>query len=482
MSAEAFRNVMKNIPELKYWAIGQLDTNSVLHQTRESSKAEIRKSSVDFILPVADLEKLVGNKSIAKNIVDNIQFDQFQDWITVNSPKNGTQVLIFKEVNFDNLNNIIAKTLEGYSGRAGLEDIIQENRKSLGVDKGHVYGWANTLVKRTQASIESVLKSSQRQLITEEQLNAELAALEAFINSLLNSLEKLDQAASSLGNELNADIYAKYKKTDSSWLIQYQGSASQQKTGSGVGGVIGKSKDTGVRGFLSAVGYQSGDALIEKAMKGMIKGFIDQGLSKTDKNFAQLQSSPKLVELVEDTLVSALSSKSKKFAKEYSGVINNFAPLKLQATSGADNLKASINKTKQKLNKLKADTKKAKTDGAKFLRTQTGQFYSLPSLQQLINSMLAKTIKQNMGTGNRRDILNLRTGRFAESVRVERMSESREGMITAFYSYMRNPYGTFSQGGRQEIPKSRDPKLLIAESIREIAAQQVKNRLRAVLV
>jgi hypothetical protein len=62
------------------------------------------------------------------------------------------------------------------------------------------------------------------------------------------------------------------------------------------------------------------------------------------------------------------------------------------------------------------------------------------------------------------------------------MSESREGMITAFYSYMRNPYGTFSQGGRQEIPKSRDPKLLIAESIREIAAQQVKNRLRAVLV
>jgi hypothetical protein len=116
------------------------------------------------------------------------------------------------------------------------------------------------------------------------------------------------------------------------------------------------------------------------------------------------------------------------------------------------------------------------------VRTPAGQFYSLANLQLLINSVLAKTIKQNMGAGNRKDILNLRTGRFAESVRVERMSESREGMITAFYTYMRNPYGTFSQGGRQEIPKSRDPKLLIAESIREIAAQQVKNRLRAVLV
>jgi len=87
-----------------------------------------------------------------------------------------------------------------------------------------------------------------------------------------------------------------------------------------------------------------------------------------------------------------------------------------------------------------------------------------------------------MGTGSRRDILNLRTGRFAESVKVERLSESRQGMITAFYSYMRNPYATFSAGGRQESPKTRDPKLLIAKSIREIAAQAVTNRLRAVNV
>jgi len=116
------------------------------------------------------------------------------------------------------------------------------------------------------------------------------------------------------------------------------------------------------------------------------------------------------------------------------------------------------------------------------IRTQGGQFYSLANLQQLINSLLAKTIKENMGTGSRRDILNLRTGRFAESAKVERLSQSREGMITAFYNYMRNPYGTFSDGGRQESPKSRDPKLLISKSIRQIAELQVRNRLRAVLV
>ena len=106
----------------------------------------------------------------------------------------------------------------------------------------------------------------------------------------------------------------------------------------------------------------------------------------------------------------------------------------------------------------------------------------LVSLQNLINSSLAKTIQKNMGTGNRRDILNYRTGRFAESAQVERMSVSRAGMITAYYNYMRNPYGTFSTGGAQESPKTRDPKLLISGSIREIVASQVSNRMRSVLV
>lgn len=115
------------------------------------------------------------------------------------------------------------------------------------------------------------------------------------------------------------------------------------------------------------------------------------------------------------------------------------------------------------------------------LRSISGRFTSLASLQNLINNQLSETIQKNMGDGTRKDILNYRTGRFANSAKVERMSQSREGMITAFYTYMRNPYGTFSEGGAQGIPKSRDPKLLISKSIREIAATQVANRMRAVL-
>jgi hypothetical protein len=136
------------------------------------------------------------------------------------------------------------------------------------------------------------------------------------------------------------------------------------------------------------------------------------------------------------------------------------------------------------LSKLKSDlVKNNKKIKIKIKGTQiAARTISLVQLQNLINDSLVDRIKQNMGKGTDRKILNLRTGRLAESVKVERMSESREGMITAFYSYMKNPYATFSKGGRQENPPSRDPKLLIARSIRDIAAQKVSNRLRSVNV
>ncbi len=116
------------------------------------------------------------------------------------------------------------------------------------------------------------------------------------------------------------------------------------------------------------------------------------------------------------------------------------------------------------------------------IKNNQGQFYSLASLQQLINDNLQHVISANMGSGNQQDILNYQTGRFASSAKIERMSQSREGMITAFYTYMKNPYQTFEPGFAQGSPKTRDPKLLIAKSIREIAATKVGNRMRAVLV
>jgi hypothetical protein len=168
---------------------------------------------------------------------------------------------------------------------------------------------------------------------------------------------------------------------------------------------------------------------------------------------------PPTVAKVKNTKVTKKTVDVKKFAKD---------ALKVIHTIHSETLKA------QKQIKRKISVAKSNRTASRIV--------SLVQLQNLINDSLVDRIKQNMGKGTDRKILNLRTGRLAESVKVERMSESREGMITAFYSYMKNPYATFSKGGRQENPPSRDPKLLIARSIRDIAAQKVSNRLRSVNV
>jgi len=112
--------------------------------------------------------------------------------------------------------------------------------------------------------------------------------------------------------------------------------------------------------------------------------------------------------------------------------------------------------------------------------TPTSSAPNIADLRDLINSQLQDVISANMGSGRDQKILNYRTGRLASSARVESLSVSRQGMITAFYSYMKNPYATFSNGGKQSIPKSRDPKLLISKSIRQIAQQLAIDKMRAV--
>jgi hypothetical protein len=150
----------------------------------------------------------------------------------------------------------------------------------------------------------------------------------------------------------------------------------------------------------------------------------------------------------------------------------------------SSNLNSIIKDTVKKVKKAKADLKKEKLAVAiKYPKIKATPAPPSPiDLTTLINSRLRDTIKSNMGTGDRRDVLNYRTGRFAESVVVERISQSRQGMITAFYSYMKNPYAVFSAGGYQQFPRSRDPKLLIAKSIREIAQSIVSNQIRSVNV
>lgn len=148
-----------------------------------------------------------------------------------------------------------------------------------------------------------------------------------------------------------------------------------------------------------------------------------------------------------------------------------------------------FNKTKSTSIVVESSSSKKVTSKSKVLeykvpqlRTVDGRFYSINSLAELLKDKLAQTIQNNMGKGSARSILNYRTGRFAESVEVQKLVQGKDGIITAFYNYMKVPYQTFEPGFRQGSPKSRDPKLLIAKSIREIASEKISSRMKAVLV
>lgn len=113
----------------------------------------------------------------------------------------------------------------------------------------------------------------------------------------------------------------------------------------------------------------------------------------------------------------------------------------------------------------------------------TGQFSSVINLRNLLNFHLHDVVAANMGKGQPPSrLLNFQTGRLATSTEVERVGITRQGEVLAFYNYMKNPYATFSEGGKQQYPRSRDPKLLISKSIRQIATTMGINRMRAILV
>jgi hypothetical protein len=476
MSASAFRQVLNKIPEMKFWASGKKDTSSILHQTRDSTKAEVRKSDVEHIIPLEQLTEIVG-KDIATSIFKEVKSGKYDitgfEQVTYQNIQ-GQETITFHKVNFDRLNKDISLYLNSIAQNASaisntddsVYSKVLEYASRKDIDKGHVFGWANTLVNRTKASIGKTLSSRN---VPKEQLELELNALNSFIDNLLDVLEEYDKASSNIKG-LDGEIFAKYRKTSSNWITEWQIKSDNIAAGNIVAAGIGKG-DRGVRGFLKNVGLGSSKSLIDNALNGIVEGFLGE------VDLSKLQSSPALVDMIHDDLYSALSGNPKKYEKTYTGIVNNLPKLKFRKviTTG---VKDSVSSSRNVLRNLKTKVDKAKRDAQSAKYTVSSSINLLAILQAGINKQVAK----NMGKGNEHRVLNYRTGRFAESVQVQRLSESRQGMISAFYSYMRNPYGTFSEGGRQQFPKIRDPKLLISKSVRELAAPIVGARMRAVLV
>jgi hypothetical protein len=217
---------------------------------------------------------------------------------------------------------------------------------------------------------------------------------------------------------------------------------------------------------------------IEKQEESIIK-VLNGYISDPKQYVMDLKSSITSKEFIQQAIIDSISGKETRSVKvkhTKTEVYTSNISTTVNTTNLANKVKPLVAARKKELDNLKKLTTKSK---AKVARDSQ---IAITNLETLLRTRLAKQIQSNMGTGNAKNVLNYRTGRFAESATIERTTTSRAGMVSVFYNYMRNPYGTFSEGGKQQYPKTRDPKLLISKSIREIGAQLVGNRMRAILV
>jgi len=120
---------------------------------------------------------------------------------------------------------------------------------------------------------------------------------------------------------------------------------------------------------------------------------------------------------------------------------------------------------------LKAVSAAKKAKITSKLQDPRGRFTSLISVTNMINALLHGKMKENMTP----PALQFRTGRLASSANVTKLTFTREGQLTAFYTYMKRPYQTFERGYKQGN-EFRDPRRLIDKSIREVAKMYIHSK------
>jgi hypothetical protein len=405
-------------------------------------------------------------------------------------PEQIASIIAVRGLNFSHRNTLVhvAHFIHSIDAMPGKSRKEIEEALSGHYDRGHVYA-----------------QTYGRAIISAKNLTAQ----DDLLNKIIGLYKLLDEGSSSLSqmsgkyNELLARAHKDFTGNRIAMNIQLQ---IKRDIETGLG-----NRDTGdLSSYIRIVGFlqslvknttlsSDGKRLLTQPAAASLKEFekaltdLDKKLSAYSKEvekvlarttapnyLVELRTSDNIPEylgkLYRDILESKGSNRSiQKDTPNVSALRSQ--KLSTKVSSPLNKVKAPLASMKVKLAKIKAELNANKSAKA---QPASAVSVDLLSLQQLINQHLQDAISANMGDGDRRDILNYRTGRLASSAKVETITESRAGMITAFYSYMKNPYATFSAGGRQQSPRSRDPKLLISKSIREIAAQQVANRLRAV--
>jgi hypothetical protein len=470
----------------KKW-LSKLDKNIVNATVSDIRKKEQVAAKTDFILSVKNVREMYKNvtskeisNSVARRVLRDIASAGKLDVPAKVIRLGGSGALMFESIGFDTISKYVTEVFDNLDGvrdaysaasdeylktrmrkisestfkdlaaRRSEEEKARKAADNIGfgyfLHKGHVVSLATNSAKTFK---ESVISANE---ITASQKEVLLTVLDSYISKL----EKDDLASANLPNAYKQQVYAKYIKSPEKYLVEIQLKSDNLESGSASLPITNE-----LRKAFSASG---------KELEGLLLNSPALG-----KKLLTTKGSPSMLDLIVADVVSKITGKAMK-TREYVQALTKI---------GESSRKVVVKNNKKDIAALKA--LKAKTKAIPLVKTpkildEVSSRVNLASLMAYINSNLQNVVSANMGNGNDSRVLNYRTGRFAASAAVERLSESRQGMLTAFYSYMKNPYATFEPGGKQGSPKSRDPKLLLSSSIREIAATKVSNQLRAISV
>jgi len=199
----------------------------------------------------------------------------------------------------------------------------------------------------------------------------------------------------------------------------------------------------------------------------ILKDVIKGNTKKFEKNFAgldisNLKGSPSIKDRIAQQVVHVLDPAIKGRPKK--------ATVTPKTGSGALKKKRGKKKKKAKTASLVAPTLLAKAKK----RNVKSSKVSISQLLPILNAALPAKVAGNMN----RPYLESRTGRFASSVRAVDSTKTAKGHVSVGYTYQRDPYGVYeTTSGTRFADGDRDPRKIIDQSIRELAAQYGLGRL-----
>ena len=189
----------------------------------------------------------------------------------------------------------------------------------------------------------------------------------------------------------------------------------------------------------------------------------------------------KIMETFNASEYANLKGSDSKLEKATKALLNPFAKKAAANPKIKTNFKSEKEKTSNTKVKAKPKKSKATLGGRKNLTTidktpifDTKSRRSMFSFIAMINKKLPRTVEKNM----RAPRLENQSGRFARSVEIKDVIQTRKGFPSFGYTYDKEPYQVFEVGKGLEpwATPDRDPRRLIEGSIREIAADMALGR------